>query len=123
LRNLPGSKFCSSFCCKEYQYDKWILDWKQGLKPGSKGASLQVSNAIRKFLFRKFNSSCSLCGWNITNPTTSLCPLEVHHIDGNAKNNLEKNLTLLCPNCHSLTANYKSLNKNSARNRNGVSCQ
>lgn len=30
-------------------------------------------------------------------------PLEIEHIDGNALNNKEDNLILLCPNCHSLT--------------------
>lgn len=37
--------------------------------------------------------------------------LEIHHIDGNWKNNLSSNLKFLCPNCHSLTENYYK-NKN-----------
>ena len=36
--------------------------------------------------------------------------LEVHHIDGNGKNNSLDNLQLLCPNCHSQTENYKGKN-------------
>lgn len=32
--------------------------------------------------------------------------LEVHHIDGDKKNNTLENLQLLCPNCHSYTDNY-----------------
>ncbi|MFW5895280.1 MAG: HNH endonuclease [archaeon] len=36
--------------------------------------------------------------------------LEIEHIDGNAKNNREENLDLICPNCHSLTSTYKALN-------------
>ena len=40
----------------------------------------------------------------------------VNHKDGNKANNKEDNLDLLCPNCHSLTKNYGSLNKgNSTR--------
>lgn len=31
--------------------------------------------------------------------------LELHHIDG--KSNNEENLVLLCPNCHSLTENFR----------------
>lgn len=38
-------------------------------------------------------------------------PIELHHIDGNNQNNNLSNLTLLCPNCHSLTDNYRSKNK------------
>ena len=37
-------------------------------------------------------------------------PLELHHIDGNSKNNSLDNLQLLCPNCHTLTPNYRSKN-------------
>lgn len=33
--------------------------------------------------------------------------LEVHHIDGNRTNNNLENLQLLCPNCHSLTPNWR----------------
>lgn len=53
------------------------------------------------------------------NTKTGKIPLEVNHIDGNAKNNIEENLELLCPNCHSLTHNFRNLNKKSARTRKG----
>lgn len=66
-------------------------------------------------MFEKFNNKCQLCGWGIENPFTHKIPLQVHHIDGNCLNNKEDNLQLLCPNCHSLTATFGSLNKNSKR--------
>ena len=34
---------------------------------------------------------------------------------GNFENNSETNLTLLCPNCHSLTPTYKGANKGNGR--------
>ena len=37
-------------------------------------------------------------------------PLEIHHIDGNHKNNHLENLQILCPNCHALTNNYRGRN-------------
>lgn len=46
---------------------------------------------------------------------TNSIPLEVHHIDGDCTNSFEENLQLLCPNCHSLTDNFGSLNKESKR--------
>jgi hypothetical protein len=33
-------------------------------------------------------------------------PLELHHIDGDTKNNLLENLKILCRNCHAQTDNY-----------------
>lgn len=37
------------------------------------------------------------------------------HIDGDASNNHQDNLRLICPNCDSQLDTYKSKNKNSAR--------
>ena len=37
--------------------------------------------------------------------------LELHHINGIPNDNSLENLTLLCPNCHSLTPNYCGKNK------------
>jgi hypothetical protein len=38
-------------------------------------------------------------------------PIELHHIDGNNKNNELSNLKILCPNCHSITHNFRGRNK------------
>ena len=41
-------------------------------------------------------------------------PLEIHHIDGDNKNNKRDNIACLCPNCHALTENWRGRkNKNS----------
>lgn len=69
--------------------------------------------SIRKYLLNTREHLCTECGiteWN--NKTISL---EVHHVDGYANNNSEENLTLLCPNCHSQTPNYKHKNRGSGR--------
>ena len=52
---------------------------------------------------------CEICGLNEWMGKT--LPLEVHHIDGNNYNNELSNLQILCPNCHSLTDNWRSRNK------------
>jgi len=38
-------------------------------------------------------------------------PLEIHHIDGNKKNNDVDNIMIICPNCHYFTDNYKAKNR------------
>ena len=37
-------------------------------------------------------------------------PLDMHHKDGNNRNNSNENLQLLCCNCHALTPNFKGKN-------------
>ena len=63
----------------------------------------------------KYQCKCSKCGWGEESPFSHTIPLEVEHIDGNFQNNREDNLTLLCPNCHSLTPTYKGANKGNGR--------
>lgn len=107
-------KFCNSDCRKQYETNNYLERWKQGLENGLRG-SYQISKYIERYLFDKYNCSCQECGWNIVNKYTNKVPLQIHHIDGDCTNNKEENLQLLCPNCHSLTENYGSRNKNATR--------
>lgn len=52
---------------------------------------------------------CEECGWNKKTEDGRL-PLELHHINGDAKDNRIENLTVLCPNCHSLKASHRGRN-------------
>lgn len=103
--------YCNNKCQKEFEYKQYIDRWKHGLEDGLKG-KYQISSYIRRYLFKKYNNQCAKCGWSEFNLWTGNIPLEIHHIDGDYTNNEESNLLLLCPNCHSLTATYKALNKN-----------
>jgi 5-methylcytosine-specific restriction endonuclease McrA len=103
----------------EYQYEKRIKNWLGGVINPINTSGLLTSWA-RKYIFELNDSKCSLCGWNKINLTTGKIPLEIDHIDGDYQNNKLENLRLLCPNCHSLSSNYKSLNKGKGRkNRKG----
>ena len=111
-----NGKFCSFKCQHEYEYKKYIEQWKNGEIDGVVGG-YSLSKHIRKYLFEKYNNSCQLCGWSKENPHTNKIPLQIHHIDGNCLNNKEENLQLLCPNCHSLTDNFGSRNKKATKGR------
>ena len=55
---------------------------------------------------------CEECGW-AKKAKNGRLPLELHHINGNARDNRLENLKILCPNCHSLKENYRGLNRKS----------
>lgn len=108
------NKFCSVKCQKEYEYNEYIKRWKKGEENGLRG-EYQISMHIKTYLLKKYNNKCSKCGWGEKNIYKNNIPLEVEHMDGNYLNNLESNLILLCPNCHSLTQTYKGANRNNGR--------
>lgn len=110
------SKFCSVKCSRAYTHNEYISRWKNGDENGVKG-EYQLSSHIKRYFMEKYNCKCQLCGWGERNPSTNTIPLEMHHVDGDYKNNKEENLQLLCPNCHSLTETYKSHNKNGRTGR------
>ena len=105
---------CSQQCYADLKYRRFIEFWKKGeMSGGRKGGN--VSAYVRRYLHEKYSMSCSNCRWNKRNPWNNACHLEVDHINGDSENNTENNLRLLCPNCHSLTQTYKSLNRGKDR--------
>ena len=107
-------RFCNPKCHADYVYEKYIAEWKAGNCTGG-SCTGDVSGHVRRFLFLKYENRCSKCGWDELNLSTGLIPLEVNHVDGNCSNHIEDNLELICPNCHSLTPTFRSLNKGSKR--------
>lgn len=116
LYKSTTGKYCCSQCKADYEFKDYIKKWKNGEENGTKGR-YEISNYIRKYLLMKHNNSCQICGWDNVNLYTGKVPLQIHHIDGNCLNNSEDNLQLLCPNCHSLTENFGSRNKNAVVSR------
>ncbi len=110
-------KFCNSQCSAEFRkFD--IEAWLRGEVSGN--TVMGCSNAIKRYLLEQCDNKCPKCGWGESNPVTGIVPLEVNHIDGDSKNNRPDNLEVLCPNCHSLTPNFRALNKKSSRTRRGL---
>ena len=70
-----------------------------------------TSFKLRNRLFAEnfFEQKCYRCG--LTEWLGNPIPLELHHKDGNKKNNNLDNLEILCPNCHYFTDTYKTKNR------------
>ena len=116
LKKRHQVKFCSNKCQGDFQYILYIDKWRSGKKDGNRGISTRnISRHLKRYLIEKLGESCQKCGWNQKHPVTKSVPLEIDHIDGNSENNSEKNLRLLCPNCHALTPFYKNLNHGKGR--------
>jgi hypothetical protein len=98
----------------EYKRQKQIRDWKDGKIKGNDKSGVLLVN-IRKYIFKKYDNKCCKCGWSETNSYTKKIPLQIHHKNGNSEKSDEENLDLLCPNCHSLTPTFGSLNNGKGR--------
>lgn len=72
------------------------------------------SSSMKKYLLSLYGNICLSpnCAWDFNRLTINV---ELEHIDGNSENNDLSNLTLLCPNCHSLTSTYKGRNIGNGR--------
>lgn len=115
-------KYCSIKCQHEFERKEWERKWLDGEINGFYETDHwgNIPDRIRNYLFRINNNKCSKCGWSERNLFTNLIPLEVEHIDGDYRNNRPENLTLLCPNCHSLTKTYRGANKGSGRDKTWI---
>lgn len=110
-------KYCDNKCQQEYEYKQWVKSYKEDSSIANVGKKWKsMSNYLRRYIFEKYDNKCCICGWSQINKYTNTLPLEIDHIDGDATNNSEDNLRLLCPNCHSLTSNYRGANRGNGRN-------
>ena len=81
IKYIPVNEYLDS--------DKYISTYKLKLKLLKEGIK---------------ENKCECCG--ITEWNGKPLVMQLHHIDGNNKNNSLDNLQMLCPNCHSQTENY-----------------
>lgn len=75
-----------------------------------------TSHKLRLRLLKEgiFEHKCSCCG--LTEWLGKPIPLELHHKNGNKKDNSLTNLELRCPNCHYFTDTYKTKNWSTQKN-------
>jgi len=115
--NKNATKYCSRSCKPEYEYYIWLNKWKLGIIDGLQKFEPRPQWQLRRYLWDKYNGKCSRCGWCESNPFNKIVHLEIEHIDGDCYNNREENLDLICPNCHTLTSTYKSLNRGNGKRK------
>lgn len=108
-KKTKNKKFCCHKCfsdfCQKKSFDR--------IRKGKYTETYSGNRLLRAFLMQdrgKYCERCKLSTWQNDD-----IPLNVHHKDGDAKNNVPSNLELLCLNCHGLTENFGCKNKKSAR--------
>jgi hypothetical protein len=110
--NLDTSHFTGKGWCKAEKHEEFVQKF---IEHPLKDVLVKNSNYLhayglkRKLLKAKIlEDKCYKCG--ITTWHNESISLHIHHINGNRTDNRIKNLTILCPNCHSQTPNYAGKN-------------
>ena len=106
--------YCSLECYVNGENKKTITQWKNGTITGY-DKRFKITPTVRKYILESRGYKCEICGCDKINPYTNKTILQIHHIDGDASNCSDENLQVLCPNCHAMTENFGSRNKNSGR--------
>ena len=101
---IVGKNGKGKYCSNECQHKDILKHYAELIEQG-----INVSHRVLRAYFIRHYGRCMNpnCKWDWDNNNENNPVLELHHIDGNHKNNTLDNCILLCPNCHSLTDNYK----------------
>jgi len=119
---IKNNKFCNNKCQQDFEYKKSINEWLSG-KDNAVRSNGGTAACIKKWLINTYGEKCSICNWSEKHPITKNIPVELDHINGDWTNNNPDNIRLLCPNCHSLTPFYRSLNTGNGRKLKGSVAQ
>ena len=109
---------------------KFNLDWEKYKNVGRKGRdstkdrrytaeqAFQKNMPFRyasKYLKEEREWKCECCG--LSEWQGQKLPLEIHHINGDRWDQRRENLQILCPNCHSLTENWRARSKGKSKGK------
>ena len=104
---------CSVECAGIARKQKTIMEFLVGKYVGRES----LPDTVRDFIIDGANNQCTECHWSGINKYTGKSTLQLHHLDGIAGNNTQDNIVVLCPNCHSLTNSFGSLNNGKGRKK------
>lgn len=88
--------------------DHWTgQGWNKGMRMKD-WSNYSGHQNVKKQLIKERGIVCESC--KLKEWLDLKIPIEIHHIDGDRTNNTPTNLQLLCPNCHSITDNWRGRN-------------
>ena len=103
--------YCGNACQQSARRKSSTERW---LESGEAWIDGRRTHYIREYLADAQSGCCAICGG--ANMWLDLpLALVLDHIDGDPSNNRRENLRLVCPNCDSQLATYKSRNRGKGR--------
>jgi hypothetical protein len=103
--------YCSNACQASVRRE---IGTKRWLESGEAWIDGRRGHYIRQYLNDAQSGCCAICGGASTWLEMPLV-LVLDHIDGDPTNNQRENLRLVCPNCDSQLATFKSRNRGRGR--------
>ena len=136
---VPKAEICAHFKCKPDTLNRRLKLWGvnhlnnapgkgrpkfAGRKPIGYWLTSNSPTSIYQLKLRLWRDGlkpqyCEECGW-AQRAEDGRLPLEMHHINGDSYDNRLENLSILCPNCHSLKSDHRGLSKGKARRKASV---
>lgn len=104
--------YCNNTCQQNHRFNLFVERWLGDDTYNPVQANYRIAPAsVRRALIFLRGNKCETCGWCEVNKNTGKVPIQIHHEDGDDRNNRPHNVKLLCPNCHSLTPTWGAKNK------------